>query len=393
VDLTISPEVEALRRDLREFFAQSLPAELSRKTLNGEKVSKAEHQAWHRVLAARGWLAPSWSKDCGGPGWGPLERFIYDEESALAGAPRANVPAIDLLGPVLIEFGSAAQKRRFLPPILNSDDWWCQGFSEPQAGSDLAALQMRATRDGDHYVVSGAKLWTSWAHMANMIFCLVRTSIEPQKQAGISFLLIDMQQPGVTVSPILTLGGMHAVNEVRIDEVRVPVENLVGREGDAWSITKFLLGHERLVGAGIGPSMALARQLRHALRRTGADGRPVGADPSLRQRAAEAESDLMAVRFTAYRVLADELSGKAPGPEVSVLKIRGGEVQQALTELLMEAAEIQGLAHPFTLPEGTGLAPEAAHMGQQYFDRRKLTIYGGSSEIQRNIIARRILGI
>jgi alkylation response protein AidB-like acyl-CoA dehydrogenase len=195
-----------------------------------------------------------------------------------------------------------------------------------------------------------------------------------------------MRQPGVTVSPILTLGGMHAVNEVRIDDVRVPVENLVGREGDAWNITKFLLGHERLVGAGIGPSMALARQLRHALRRK-------GADPALRQRGAEAESDLMAVRFTAYRVLADELSGKAPGPEVSVLKIRGGEIQQALTELLMEAAEIQGLVHPFTLPDGAMAAPEAAHMGQQYFDRRKLTIYGGSSEIQRNIIARRILGV
>jgi alkylation response protein AidB-like acyl-CoA dehydrogenase len=174
VDLTISPEAAALRSELRDFFATNLPAELSRKTLNGEKVSKAEHQAWQRVLAARGWLAPSWSRDWGGPGWGPLERFIYDEESALAGAPRANVPAIDLLGPVLIEFGDEAQKRRFLPPILNSDDWWCQGFSEPQAGSDLAALQMRATRDGDHYVVSGTKLWTSWAHMANMIFCLVR---------------------------------------------------------------------------------------------------------------------------------------------------------------------------------------------------------------------------
>jgi alkylation response protein AidB-like acyl-CoA dehydrogenase len=393
MDLTLSADAETLRRELRDFFANNLPVELSRKTLNGEKVSKAEHQAWQRVLAARGWLAPSWSKEWGGPGWGPLERFIYDEESALAGAPRANVPAIDLLGPVLIEFGDEAQKRKFLPPILNSDDWWCQGFSEPQAGSDLASLQMRAVRDGDHYVVSGTKLWTSWAHMANMIFCLVRTSVEPQKQAGISFLLIDMKQPGVTVSPIVSLGGMHAVNEVRIDDVRVPVANLVGREGDAWNITKFLLGHERLVGAGIGPSMALARQLRHALRREGADGRPVGADSSLRQRAAEAETDLLALRYTAYRVLADELSGKAPGSEVSVLKIRGGEIQQALTELLMETAEIEGLIHPFSLPEGASIAPEAAHMGQQYFDRRKLTIYGGSSEIQRNIIARRILGI
>jgi alkylation response protein AidB-like acyl-CoA dehydrogenase len=392
VDLTLSPDVERLRDEFRRFFVESLTADLARKTLNGEKVVKAEHVAWQKVLAAKGWLAPSWSKDWGGPGWGPLERFIYDEEYALAGAPRANIPSIDLLGPVLIEFGTEAQKRALLPRILSGEDWWCQGFSEPQAGSDLASLQMRAVRDGDVYVVNGTKLWTSWAHMANKIFCLVRTSIEPQKQAGISFLLIDMEQPGVTVSPILTLGGMHAVNEVRIEDVRVPVDNLVGREGDAWTITKFLLGHERLVGAGIGPSLALARQLRQALRRPGPDGRPLRDDPVLARRAAEIETDLIALKLTGYRVLADELSGKAPGAEVSVLKIRGGEIQQALTELLMEAAEIQGLVDPLTLPQGV-VPPEMAHLAQQYFDRRKLTIYGGSSEIQRNIIARRILQV
>jgi len=393
LDLKLGPEVEALRAEFRSFFAENLSPELSRKTLNGEKVSKPEHVAWQKILAAKGWLAPSWSKDWGGPGWGPLERFIWDEESALAGAPRANIPSIDLLGPVIIEFGSEAQKRKYLPRILSGVDWWCQGFSEPQAGSDLASLQMRAVRDGDHYVVNGTKLWTSWAHLANRIFCLVRTSIEAKKQAGISFLLIDMEQPGVTVSPIFSMGGMHAVNEVRIEDVRVPVENLIGREGQAWEITKFLLGHERLVGAGIGPSLALMEQLRRALRRPGPGGLPRGEDPILRQRVAEVETDLMALRYTAWRVLVDELSGKAPGPEVSVLKVRGGEIQQALTELLMEAAEIEGLVHPFTLPEATGIAPEAAFLGQQHFDRRKLTIYGGSSEIQRNIIAQRILGV
>jgi alkylation response protein AidB-like acyl-CoA dehydrogenase len=346
------------------------------------------------VLAKKGWLAPSWAKAWGGPGWGPLERFIYDEQSALAGAPRANIPSIDLLGPVLIQFGTEAQKQTHLPRILSGEDWWCQGFSEPQAGSDLAALQMRAVRQGDHYIVSGTKLWTSWAHLANKIFCLVRTSADGPKQAGISFLLIDMEQPGVTVSPILTLGGMHAVNEVRIDDVAVPVENLVGREGDAWNITKFLLGHERLVGAGIGPNMALMQQLKTVFKREGPDGRPIGENPSLRQRAAEAETDLMALRYTAYRVLAEELSGATAGPEVSVLKVRGGEIQQALTELLMEAAGISGTVHPFTLPEGPPVVPEdSAFMAQQFFDRRKLTIYGGSSEIQRNIIARSILHV
>lgn len=394
MDLTISPDVESLRQEFRAFFAENLPPDIAWKTLNGVKVSKEEHQAWQRKLQAKGWLAPAWSKEWGGAGWGPLERFIWDEETALAGTPRTlNIPSLDLLGPVIIEFGTDAQKRKFLPRILSGEDWWCQGFSEAQAGSDLAALQMRAVRDGDHYIVNGAKLWTSWAHYSNRIFCLVRTSVEAKKQAGISFLLIDMEQPGVTVSPIKTLGGMHAVNEVRIEDVRVPVDNLIGQEGDAWKITKFLLGFERLVGAGIGPNMALARQLRHALRRKGPDGRPLRDNAMLRLRAAEAESSLMALRYTAYRVLADELSGKAPGPEVSVLKVRGGEIQQALTEILMEAAEIEGLVHPFTLPEDLGLTPEAVHMGQQYFDRRKLTIYGGSSEIQRNIIAQRILGI
>lgn len=392
MDLTIPPEAEALRQEMREFLRDNLPPELAQATLHGRKLSKDDHQRWQRILEKKGWLTPSWPTQYGGTGWGPLERFLWDEESALAGAPRNNIPSLDLLGPVIVEFGTEAQKAEFLPRILSGEDWWCQGFSEPQAGSDLAALQMRAARDGDDYVVSGTKLWTSWAHMANKIFCLVRTSTDGPKQAGISFLLIDMEQPGVEVTPIYTLGGMLAVNQVRIDEVRVPVTNLIGNEGDAWNITKFLLGHERLVGAGIGPSLALARQLRAALGREGADGLPMGNDPVLSQRVAEVETDLMALRYTAYRVLADELSGKAPGPEVSVLKIRGGEIQQALTELLMEVGEIQSLAHPYTLPEGV-VPDEIANMAQQYFDRRKLTIYGGSSEIQRNIIARRLLNV
>ena len=290
MNLDIGPDAEALRDEFRAFFAASLPKDLSERTFNGQKVSKGEHQAWQRTLAEKGWLAPSWSREWGGPGWGPVERFIFDEELALAGAPRANIPSIDLLGPVLIEFGTQAQKEYYLPRILSGEDWWCQGFSEPQAGSDLAALQMRAKRDGDDYVVSGTKLWTSWAHMANKIFCLVRTSTEGPKQAGISFLLIDMEQPGVTVNPILTLGGMHAVNEVVIDEVRVPASNLVGKEGGAWDITKFLLGHERLVGAGIGPNMALMRQLKEKLKKPGPDGGPLKEDDAFALRAAEIET-------------------------------------------------------------------------------------------------------
>jgi alkylation response protein AidB-like acyl-CoA dehydrogenase len=387
MDLTIPPEAERLRDEFREFFAAKLPHEISDKVRNGQKVPKEEHQRWHRILNERGWLGTSWKKEFGGTGWGPFERFLYDEEASCAFAPRANIPAIDLLGPVLIEFGTEAQKRELLPRILTSDDWWCQGFSEAQAGSDLAALQMRAVRDGDDYVVTGTKLWTSWAHHANKIFCLVRTSTDGPKQAGISFLLIDMEQPGVSVSPIITLGGMHAVNEVQIDEVRVPVNNLVGQEGGAWTITKFLLGHERLVGAWIGPNMAMLGQLKERMK-------GIAPDPLLRMKVAEVESDLEALRYTAYRVLADELSGREPGPVVSVLKVRGSEIQQAITDLLVQFGGLEAMVHPFTLPVGRPAVPsEQAHMAQQFFDRRKLTIYGGSAEIQRNIIARQIVGV
>lgn len=387
MDLSIPPEAERLRNEFRTFFATRLPREISDKVRNGQKVPKEEHQRWHRILNERGWLGTSWTKEFGGTGWGPLERFLFDEEASLAFAPRANIPAIDLLGPVLIAFGTQAQKRDLLPRILTSDDWWCQGFSEPQAGSDLAALKMRAVRDGDHYVVTGTKLWTSWAHHADKIFCLVCTSTDGPKQAGISFLLIDMEQPGITVSPIITLGGMHAVNEVQIDDVRVPVANLVGAEGGAWTITKFLLGHERLVGAWIGPNMAMLGQLKERLK-------ALPTDPLLRIKVAEVESDLETLRFTAYRVLADEMSGREPGPVVSVLKVRGSEIQQALTDLLMQVGGLEALVHPFTLPDDRALIPaEQAHMAQQYFDRRKLTIYGGSAEIQRNIIARQIVGV
>ena len=387
MDLLISPEAERLRDEFRSFFATKLPREISDKVRNGQKVPKEEHQLWHRILNERGWLGTSWKREFGGTGWGPLERFIYDEEYSAAFAPRANIPSIDLLGPVLIEFGTDAQKAELLPRILTSDDWWCQGFSEPQAGSDLAALQMRAVRDGDDYIVTGTKLWTSWAHHANKIFCLVRTSVDGPKQAGISFLLIDMEQPGVTVSPIITLGGMHAVNEVQIQDVRVPVTNLVGAEGGAWTITKFLLGHERLVGAWIGPNMAMLGQLKERMKR-------MPPDPMLRIKVAEVESDLESLRYTAYRVLADELSGREPGPVVSVLKVRGSEIQQAITDLLVQVGGLEAMVHPWTLPDGRPAIPaEQAHMAQQFFDRRKLTIYGGSAEIQRNIIARQIVGV
>jgi len=395
MNLAIDEKVAALRAEIRAFLAEKLPPEYARKTLAGEKLTKEEHNHWHSLLRPKGWNVPLWPKEYGGPGWGPMERFIWEEESGLAGAPRLNHVSQDLLGPVLIEFGTPEQKAELLPRILSSEDWWCQGFSEPQAGSDLANLQMRAVRDGDDYIVTGTKLWTSYAHVSNKIFCLVRTSADGPKQAGISFLLVDMEQPGVTVSPIYTLGGMLTVNEVQIEDVRVPVTNLVGKEGGAWDITKFLLGNERLMGAWIGVNMAFARQVRARLEEIGPDGRNRSENQVLAQRVAEVETDLLALRYTTYRVLADELSGKAPGPEVSVIKVRGGEIIQALTELLMEMGEAESMVHPATLPhDGVPVVPfELEHLAQQFFDRRKVTIYGGSSEIQRNIIARRLLNV
>jgi alkylation response protein AidB-like acyl-CoA dehydrogenase len=395
VDLVLDDKVKALREELRAFFAKNLPAEYARKTLAGDKLTKEEHIHWHSLLKEKGWHVPLWPKEHGGPGWGPMERFIWEEESGLAGAPRLNHVSQDLLGPVLIEFGTPEQKAELLPRILSSEDWWCQGFSEPQAGSDLANLQMRAVRDGDDYIVTGTKLWTSYAHLCNKIFCLVRTSADGPKQAGISFLLVDMEQPGVTVSPIYTLGHMLSVNEVQIEDVRVPVSNLVGREGGAWDITKFLLDNERLMGAWIGVNMAFARQARARLEENGPNGRPRSENAVLAQRVAEVETDLLALRYTTYRVLADELSGKAAGAEVSVIKVRGGEIMQALTELLMEMAEAEGMVHPYHMPEGGPpvVPAELEHMAQQFLDKRKLTIYGGSSEIQRNIIARRLLNV
>jgi len=391
MNISFSPEQVAFRLEARAWLAASLPAELARKVRQGEHVTKAEHIEWQKIQAAKGWLVPTWSEEWGGPGWGPVERFIFDEEAHRAGMPRANLPGIDLLGPVLITYGTEDQKRELLPRIITSEDWWCQGFSEPGAGSDLAALSMRALRDGDDYIVNGTKLWTSHAQNSNKIMCLVRTSTEGPKQAGISFLLIDMEQPGVTVSPIITVGGLHHVNQVTIEDVRVPVSNLVGSEGQGWEITRSLLGHERLLGAWIGSSFKFLAELKELVRRE----LPETGYAELRTRIARTEIELTALNMTAYRVLADEIAGKAPGPEVSVLKLKGSEIQQRLTELLVEVAGPLAVIDPQSLPADadTMLPDDMAYLNQQAMDRRKMSIYGGAREIQHNIIANRILRV
>lgn len=394
MDLNFTPTHQVFRAEVRQFLATAIPDDIRERTLRGEKLSKDDHIRWQRILAEKGWLGHCWKKAYGGTGWGPIERFIWDEEVHLAGAPRRNIPAIDLLGPLIIEYGTEAQKQRFLPPILASEHWWCQGFSEPQAGSDLAALQMRADREGDHFVVNGTKLWTSYAHESNWIFCLARTSRAEKKQAGISYLLIPMDQPGVTVSPIITVGGVHAVNQVTIENVRVPVENLLGPEGEAWAMTQFLLSHERIVGAGIGASTRYIEEAKAFGRRTVRNGAVLAAQPRFREKVALLEADLMALKYTAYRVLADEVAGKAEASIVSVVKLKGAQLQQAITELMMEEGGHLSWPDVLSLPDGEPvLAPEDAYHAQQAFDRRKLSIYGGSAEIQKNIIAKRILRV
>ncbi|MDB5860162.1 MAG: hypothetical protein JWQ76_3851 [Ramlibacter sp.] len=394
MDLNFSPEHQAFRAEVQDFLARSLPDDIRERTLRGEKLSRADHIRWQQILAAKGWLGQAWKKEYGGTGWGPIERFIWDEEIHLAGAPRRNIPGLDLLGPLIIQYGTEEQKQRFLPPMLRSEHWWCQGFSEPQAGSDLAALKMRAVRDGDHYVVNGTKLWTSYAQESNWIFCLVRTSQEQKKQAGISYLLFPMDQPGVTVSPIITVGGVHAVNQVTVEDVRVPVQNLLGPEGEAWAMTQFLLSYERIVGAGLGASTRYLAEARSFAQRTMRDGLPLARSPRFREKLASLEADLLALKYTAYRVLADEVAGKAEASVVSVVKLRGAQLQQAITELMFEEGGHLSLPDVLTLPDDEPVVPEGdAYHAQQAFDRRKLTIYGGSAEIQKNIIARRILRI
>lgn len=389
MDISFTPAQNAFRMEVRNWLKAHLPLDLAQKVSNGAKVSKAEHIAWQKILAAKGWLAPNWPSEWGGPGWDPVERFIFDEEANMAGVPRANIPGIDLLGPVLIEFGTEAQKRTFLPRILTAEDWWCQGFSEPGAGSDLAALSTRAIRSGNEYIVSGTKLWTSHAQNSNWLFCLVRTSTEDRKQAGISFLLIDMNQPSVTVTPIITIAGQHHVNQVTLEGVRVPAENLVGREGQGWEITKFLLGHERILGAWIGSSAKLLSQLKALFRQEFPEHDPL----NIRSQIAQAEIDLIALKYTAYRVLAEELAGRMPGPEVSVLKLKGTEIQQRLSALLMELCGPLSIIDPVTLPSSWEdiMPADMAYQSQHFFDRRKMSIYGGAAEIQRNIIAAQIL--
>ncbi|MCC5808724.1 MAG: acyl-CoA dehydrogenase family protein [Ectothiorhodospiraceae bacterium] len=397
MDINFTPEEQAFREEVRTFLKEKLPADLQQKVAKQKRMSKDDLVRWQKILYEQGWGAPNWPKKFGGPGWTPVQKSIFDEETALASAPMQLPFGLSMVAPVIMAFGNDEQKQRFLPRILSAEDWWCQGYSEPGAGSDLASLKTRAERDGDHYIVNGQKTWTTLGQHADWIFCLVRTNSDVKKQEGISFLLIDMKSPGITVRPIILLDGEHEVNEVFFDNVRVPVENLVGEENKGWTYAKFLLGHERSGIAAIGRGKALLRKLKRVASEELKDGRPLIEDPLFRARIAQIEIDLQALEITDRRVISAVQQGTSPGPEASMLKIKGTEIRQEIYSMIREASGAYAQAfQPEALEKENAdyVGPEhALASASAYFNNRKLTIFGGSNEIQKNIIAKMMLGL
>lgn len=398
MDLNYSAEEQKFRDEVRAFLAAELSPRLSHKVKNGLRLTREDMQGWHDTLNRRGWLADSWPVEWGGTGWTPVQRQIFEDESCAAGAPRIVPFGLKMLAPVLFKFGSEAQKRYYLPRILDGSDWWCQGYSEPGAGSDLASLKTRAVRDGDHYIVNGQKTWTTLGHYANKMFCLVRTSTEGKPQEGISFLLIDMDAPGITVRPIILLEGTHEVNEVFFDNVRVPVENLVGEENQGWTYAKYLLTHERTNIAGIGFSRETMAHLKVVSREIRTRDGVLADDPQFALRLARIEMELEALALTNLRLLSDPAAAAMAGPMSSMLKIKGTEIRQALDDLLRRALGPHALPFvPGALEEGYNAEPIgpswAAPVARDYFNHRKITIFGGSNEVQRGIITKTLMGL
>jgi alkylation response protein AidB-like acyl-CoA dehydrogenase len=398
VDINYSAEEQAFRREVRQFIDANFPADIRDKMRSGKRLDRDDILRWHQILYKKGWVAPEWPVEFGGTGWNPVQRHIFDEECADAGTPLIIPFGVRMVAPVIMAFGSREQQKHYLPKILSGEHWWCQGYSEPGSGSDLASLKTRAERQGDHYIVNGQKTWTTFAHYADWIFCLVRTGTEGRPQEGISFLLIDMKTPGITVRPIIMLDGEHEVNEVWFDNVKVPVGNRVGEENKGWTYAKFLLGHERTGIAGVGRSKAALKRLKTIARRETANGRPLIEDQRFRDKIAQLEMELMALEITNMRVISAEAEKRAPGPEASILKIKGSEIQQSLAELALQAVGHYGLPYQHDALDpawhGAPVGPDySAPLAGHYFNLRKTTIYGGSNEIQKNIISQMILGL
>ena len=389
MDLSFTPEQEAFRKDVRAWIAQALPPHIAKKAEEHAEFEQEEKREWHRILFEKGWAALNWPKQYGGAGLDPTRRFILQEELVMSGAPELSPFGIRMVGPLICQYGSDWQKERFLPKILNGDEIWCQGYSEPGAGSDLAALQLRAEDDGEgNYILNGQKTWTTYAQYADWIFVLARTDRSVAKrQMGISFLLCDMNTKGVRAEPFLTLGGTPAFCDTYFDNVKVPKQNLVGPEGGGWAIAKALLGHERVGIGDVGNSTRALRNLKRIAQRTTVDGKPLMDDPGFRAKIARLEIRIESLRMVIYKTLASAELGKAPGPESSILKIRGSELTQQVGELCMD---VMGMNALNWFNEGA-VPPNEYWVPSTFNYQRATTIYGGTNEIQRNVIAKGIL--
>ncbi|NIL95366.1 MAG: pimeloyl-CoA dehydrogenase large subunit [Woeseiaceae bacterium] len=400
MNVTFTDEELAFRDEARTFFREEMPEGIADKQRLGVPLDRQDFVNFQKALYRKGWAGYNWPVEYGGTGWSTVQRYIFGAEMAKANAPGIITFGLGMVGPIIYTFGTDEQKQRFLPDILESNVWWCQGYSEPGSGSDLASLKTRAELAGDHYVVNGTKTWTTLAQWADWIFCLVRTSTDvARRQEGISFLLIDMKTPGVTVTPIITIEGNHEVNEVHFENVKVPVENLVGEEGKGWTYGKVLLQHERTGTARVAATNYRLNKLRRQAAQPVRGAEPLLHDRSFMRKLAAVEVELKALEFTELRTLAAVASGKAPGPESSILKLKGTELQQAVDELFLEAAGYYAL--PYVPAQYTLDFPLEDRVGENnetlssltYFNFRKASIYGGSNEIQKNIIAKHVLGL
>ena len=398
MNLNFTPEEETFREEVRAFLAERLPPELADKTKRGKRLNKEDYLTWNRALYDQGWISPKWPVEHGGTNWSAIQLHIFDEECFAAGAPRVLPFGTGLVGPVIINFGTDEQKEEYLDDIRSGKVFWCQGFSEPGSGSDLASLKTRAVLEGDRYVVNGQKTWTTAAHWADMMFTLVRTDLDVKQQEGISFLLIDMNSPGITVRPIITIDGEHMVNEVFIENVEVPAKNLVGELNKGWDYAKFLLANERTGIAGIGQSKDELATLKTIARNERKNGKPLIEDPLFQARLAALEIDLMALEITNMRMLAEEQKAGKPGPMSSILKIKGTEIQQKISELSMDAVGVYANPWIEAAMEANSneppVGPEYAGTKTPYYlFRRKASIYGGSNEIQKNVLTKAVLGL
>jgi len=394
---TLRDRAQRLREEVREFCRHEMPAALRDKSHRHQVLDKDDYLQWMRLLDAKGWVVGHWPQAYGGRDWSSLERFVFEDELARHGCPWIIPFGVKYVGPVIYTFGSEEQKRRFLPGIVKTEEFWAQGYSEPGAGSDLAGLRTQAVRDGDHYVVTGQKVWTTYAQWADWLFCLVRTSNDGKPQNGISFLLIDMRSPGVTVKPIHTMDGYHHVNEVWLENVRVPAANLVGEEGAGWTYAKFLLKNERTAGAIVGLAWHVLERLKKLARDTQVDGCRLIDQPLMRNRIGEFELRFMALQEVAYQAVESMVEGTDNGGEASLIKVRGTELYQEVAEALVEALGAAGIAYDTAALHSAGLPPlgddDVGGILKEHFYNRAATVFGGSSEIQRNIVAKVVLGL